>query len=436
MRNDPLNKLQKDVPAEGRAASVAEKTASLMASFYQKATPLNDLSLSFKELKERFGLISAELKDRNTEVQKKIAQLDTLSHYLHNILSTVSQGIVFVRFNGIITTFNPAAEKILEKEGLDVLFTSFWKHFDDEFFGFSMRKALEEKKAPQNLFVTINTEENVRELEIQLHFLFQEAGHFESSDPENIEVIEGLIVTIRDYTETNRLRRIANRNDRMKELGEMAALVAHEIRNPLGGIKGFAALLERDLKDQPHLAKIAHHVVDGANHLNRLVTEVLNYTRAVEMHYETVDVTTLLKDILQHFQAEHAESKIEFTIAEPSTPLTIAADRYMIRAAIHNVVANAFEAMPAGGSLTLSASEEKGTAVITIVDTGVGIPAENMEKIFSPFFTTKTSGNGFGLTEAHKIVQAHEGTIEVESKIGAGSRFTIRLPAKTYARNL
>lgn len=436
MKNDPLNKLQKQLPSDGGAAAAAGKTASLMATFYQKPADNHDLSHSYKELKDRFGLISAELKDRNTEVQKKIAQLDTLSHYLHSILSTISQGIVFIRFNGIITSFNPAAEKILEKEGLDVLFTSFWDHFDDGLFGFSMKKALNEKKAPQNLFVSINSLDDTKELEIQSHFLFQEAGHFESTDPENIEVIEGLIITIRDYTETNRLRRIANRNDRMKELGEMAALVAHEIRNPLGGIKGFAALLERDLKDQPHLAKIAHQVVDGANHLNRLVTEVLNYTRAVEMHYEPLDVTTLLKDILQHFQAEHAESPIEFKIVEPSSPLIIAADRYMIRAAILNVVANAFEAMSTGGALTLSASEDKGVASISVTDTGVGIPTENMEKIFSPFFTTKASGNGFGLSEAHKIIQAHEGTIEVESKIGAGSRFTIRLPAKTFARNL
>jgi signal transduction histidine kinase len=437
MTRNLLQKLKKLAEDASPASYAAAKTATLSQALYPQPSDYNDLNHSYQELKDRFGLMSDQLQDQNNELIKKIAQLDTMSQYLHSILFSISQGIVFVRFNGIITTFNAAAEKILEKDRLDVLFSSFWDHFPDNTFGFSMKHTLDNKEAPNNLFINLETPSGIiRELELQTHLLIQGVEGYETTDPDNIEVTQGLIITIRDYTETNRLRRLANRNDRMKELGEMAAMVAHEIRNPLGGIKGFAGLLERDLKDQPALAKIARQVVEGADHLNRLVTEVLHYSRPVDIQFETLDPLSILKDIRQHFQAEHPNSSIQFEILEPSQPLLIPVDRYKIRAAVLNMVKNACDAMPDGGKLTLSVAEEQGEALITIEDTGIGIPAENLEKIFSPFFTTKTHGNGFGLSEAHKIIQAHEGTIEVKSQVGAGSIFIIRLPVKTFARNL
>lgn len=434
MGNNTLQKLKKLAEDEGRASFSAGKANELSRAIYRKPDDLND---SYKELKNRFGLLSNQLQTQNEDLLKKVAQLDTLSQYLQSILSSVSQAILFISFNGIITTFNPAAERILEKDRLDVLFTSFWDHFPDNAFGFSMKQTLDNKEAPNNLFINFDTASGAHlELELQTKLLIQEVEGYENHDPDNIEVMQGLVITIRDYTETNRLRRIANRNDRMKELGEMAAMVAHEIRNPLGGIKGFAALLKRDLKEQPLLAKIADQVIEGADQLNKLVTEVLHYTRPVEIHFEAIDPMTILRDIKQHYQAEHPKSSIFFEIIGPNRPMTIPVDRYKIRAAVLNMVMNACDAMPDGGRLSLSVAEEQGMALITIQDTGIGIPPENLEKIFSPFFTTKTTGNGFGLSEAHKIIQAHEGTIEVKSELNAGSIFTIRLPAKTYARNL
>lgn len=425
MKDNPFQKLKnaKKHPANPGNSFIAENDPTL--------------TRSYTDLKNHLSEISSQLESTNLEITKKVAQLDTLSHYLQSILHNISQGIVFVRFNGIITTFNPAAEKILERDSLDLLYTPFWDHFEDDVLGFSLKEALKAKKGPETIFSTYESPtQGTKELEIQTQPLNQEENGYQTQDPDNIEIIEGLIITIRDYTETNRLRRIAHRNDRMRDLGEMAAMVAHEIRNPLGGIKGFAALLERDLKDQPHQKKIAHHIVEGANHLNHLVSEVLHYTRPLDILFEPIDLISLLHDIRRHYIAEHPDTKIKFNIETSEDSLIIPIDRYKLRSAILNMVLNACEAMPNGGILTISTKEVQGTAVVTLADTGTGIHPDHIDKIFAPFFTTKTQGNGFGLSEAHKIIQAHEGAIEVQSELGKGATFIIRLPAKTFARNL
>jgi signal transduction histidine kinase len=177
---------------------------------------------------------------------------------------------------------------------------------------------------------------------------------------------------------------------------------------------------------------MATYIVEGTNNLNRLVSQVLHYARPLDLHLENTDVTALLQELKQHVLADERidPKKFEITLKTPSQ-LIILIDPQQIKSALLNLLINALDAMPNGGSLILSADAHEDEVIIQITDSGMGIPKENLEKIFSPFFTTKAAGNGLGLAEVYKVIQAHAGTIECQSAVEQGTTFTVRLPLKS-----
>ncbi len=230
-------------------------------------------------------------------------------------------------------------------------------------------------------------------------------------------------------TEMQRLQKQALLADRMKELGEMAASVAHEIRNPLGGIQGYASLLYRDLAELPAKQKMVEPILEGAKALSRLVERVLDYSKPLEMHLVSTDLGAFVQEVIHLIQVDPClppNIEIEKDLLEK--PLFVPLDGALMRSALLNLLYNAIQAMPSGGTLSLAISKTKDRAQIAISDTGVGILPEHLEKIFSPFFTTKEKGTGLGLSETYKIVQLHFGTLEVRSAPGKGSTFTLHLP--------
>jgi signal transduction histidine kinase len=241
--------------------------------------------------------------------------------------------------------------------------------------------------------------------------------------------VSGLIVLLRDVSELRKLQKLASRNSRMQELGEMAAMVAHEIRNPLGGIKGYASLLERDLAEQPHLKEMASYIIQGTDDLNRLVSRVLYYARPVHVDLRVTDLMALIKEVEEHIRADAALNPLcEIVIQKNSPSAILPLDPHLIKSALFNLIVNAMEAMPGGGRISITAAKTEEQAIVAVSDTGHGIPKQNLEKIFSPFFTTKPHGSGFGLSEVHKNIQLHGGTIAVVSQEKIGTTFTIFLP--------
>jgi len=343
--------------------------------------------------------------------------VDKTNPYLNTILYHISQGIVFIGMDGTITTYNPAAETMLGAKQHDTIEQKFWDKFEDDLFGFSMREALLKKRTPESTYA------KVVEKELQIHPSFVTEA----------ESFEGLILLIRDVTNMRQLQAIADRSNRMKDLGEMVAMIAHEIRNPLGGIKGFAALLEEDLKEIPAQKKLATHIVEGADTLNRLMNNILHYSRPLQLQQETTDLLPLLQNLRQHVEADQGLShNIEISVNSACDTLIAPIDPQQIKSAILNLVVNAIQAMPNGGDVTIHLEEQSRCAKITVTDTGMGIAPDNLDQIFSPFYTTKPEGNGFGLAEVHKVIQAHGGSIDVYSLERKGTTFTILLPLHTY----
>lgn len=390
------NKL-KEIGEKITASSTSEEQITLLTKGFELFSKETErLDSAYIHLKDQFGAL-------NRKLSGKVQELHVLSEYLDNILKNMSQGLLFIDSEGNVTTYNKEAEGILGAAHDKVIFQPF--HFEDTIFGYSMEKALKEGIAPKNSFATFGA----KFLEIDSAF-----------------VPGGLIVLIRDISELRRLKILSDRSERMKALGEMAAQVAHEIRNPLGGIKGFASLLVRDLQSQPEKLHMAEAIVEGSNTLDRLVTQVLNYSRPIDLELETVDLASFLREVEESLKAENVLTKINFKLITPQE-LFAPIDKGMMKSVLRNLLINAIQAMPNGGNLTLSLSD---CGEIQVIDTGSGIPDELLKKIFSPFFSTKADGNGLGLAEALKVVRAHGGDISVESTVGSGTCFTIKLPLK------
>lgn len=411
-----------------------EKLELLTLAFDAFSQETTRLEAAYTHLSEQFRHLNLQLAETNRQLHHKVGELHLITDYLKNILDNMSQGILFIDLEGTVTTYNRAAESILGIPGTKIIAKAFWQSFADDIFGFSIHKALTTREAPATACISYHLLDGTqRELELVTTLVIDEEFNEEPSDLAAAEIIptQGIILMVRDVTDMRRLQLLANRNDRMKELGEMAAQMAHEIRNPLGGIKGFASLLKRDLKDHPQQQHMAEQIIEGTDSLNTLVTQVLDYARLPQPHFECMDMKAFLQEIGQHIRADEDFNKQNIALKlELDKNIFLDIDQHLFKSALLNLIVNSIQAMPQGGLLTLSMHQNDKWVILEISDTGEGISRENLEKVFSPFFTTKPCGNGFGLAEVHKTILAHHGTVEVRSVVGKGTTFTIKLPYK------
>jgi len=401
-----------------------ERMDSLCKAFEIFSYDTVRLEHSYASLKEQFQSLNLELQETNHKLQHKVAELDLITDYLKNILDNIAQGILFIELDGTITTCNRAAETILGIKSSQVILRPFWDIFPDHAFGFSMQAALQAKQEEVSYAVSyLSPAQQHLDLEMVMTFVMK---HRKNAD----EASQGMILMVRDVTEMKHLHMLATRADRMKSLGEMAAHVAHEIRNPLGGIKGYAALLKRDLADHPELQKMAAHIVEGTDNLNSLVNQILQYTRSIQPHFEVANLLTILADVKEHVLADANiyRPDIQIVIDAPFEEVLLPLDTGYIKSAILNLIVNAIQAMPHGGKILLQVRKQSNHIILSVADTGLGISEENLHKLYSPFFTTKPEGNGLGLIEVQKVVQAHGGSIDISSALHEGTTFTIKLP--------
>jgi len=226
-----------------------------------------------------------------------------------------------------------------------------------------------------------------------------------------------------------RLEAEALRQSRLAAMGEMAAMLAHEIRNPLGAMELFTGLLLDDLRDRPDTVRLARQVASGITDLNHLVTNLLEFTRTHVPRRQRVDCCALAEETLRYLAdlaAAHA-LVVERRYAEPAVQAI--ADPHLLRPVLLNLMRNAAQAMPTGGTLTVGVERGVDGTRVTVADTGPGIPAGAEADIFRPFFTTRAKGTGLGLAVVQELVGAMGGTLAVASEPGRGATFTVILPA-------
>jgi signal transduction histidine kinase len=254
---------------------------------------------------------------------------------------------------------------------------------------------------------------------------------------ENSQLLQSLAEKVealkKAYLDLKENRELLLRAERLSVVGEVAASVAHEIRNPLTSIGGFTRAVLRDLED-PQKARTNRRflniILEEVRRLERIVNEILGFVRPVTPRFDYADINSVIEQTFSMMEGEIDPKKIIITKdLQKDLPL-VWMDADQIRQVLLNVFRNAVHAMENGGMLSVITTGDDKSVKIHVSDTGPGIPNEFKDKLFTAFFTTKSTGSGLGLTISSQIIKNHGGTIEVESNEGEGSTFIITLPLR------
>ncbi len=242
--------------------------------------------------------------------------------------------------------------------------------------------------------------------------------------------ISGIVERHQAREETARLEEQLRHADRLATIGQLAAGVAHELNEPLGNILGFAQLAEKTTGMPGAALADLKKIVDACLHARAIVSKLRIFARQMPTESKETDLNEIVTEGLYFIESRCAKQGIEIVRELYKDLPIINADPGQLLQVLTNLTVNAAQAMPDGGQMIIRTAKDKGTVTLAVEDTGFGMSPELQEKIFLPFFTTKDvdQGTGLGLSVVHGIVSAHEGTIDVESQVGFGSIFEIRLP--------
>ncbi|PWB68634.1 hypothetical protein C3F09_11205 [candidate division GN15 bacterium] len=422
----------------------AEEISRFADSYASFNRIINNLQRQYIALEEEFGEQNRQLIETNRKLVDMTGRNLKATEFLNGILTSISAGVIAVDRQGHVTHFNPAASLLLGIPANRVV-------------GSPYRDII-----PPGRPVEANALRTV------------ESGHGCESVEKSIDLPDGtkLLVSvstalIRDdhgepvgavevFHDLSRIKKMEQelvRLTTLAALGEMAATIAHEVRNPLSGIGGFASLLKRDMAEDDPRQRLVDKITRGVESLNKTVTTLLNYTRFDEVNKEDVDFGEFLNRIAEQYGHDHADivdgSTIEIAAAGPRPrPVRVRVDPMLLRQLFYNLYTNAIEAASRAviiqvtyaqlprqtavqkyGDRVLLGVDE--TVIETVVsDNGPGITPEHLERVFSPFFTTKQDGNGLGLAVSWKVAKAHGGDILAANTADGGAKFTLLIPAK------
>lgn len=240
----------------------------------------------------------------------------------------------------------------------------------------------------------------------------------------------GITLIIDDITHDIEIERELQRTRTLAEIGQMTSAIAHEIRNPLTSISGAAQMVldERTLDGAKGWAKV---VQQEALQLNDLCDEFLDFAKGVVLNPGETSVDAVVTELLMQMDSQLIDSGTRVSFEPGDQVPVILADKAKLSQAIRNLILNGAEAMVGGGELRIRTEARKNCVLIRVEDHGIGIPEENMARLFTPFFTTKSRGTGLGLCNVRRVIEAHGGSVEVTSRVGVGTEFTLFLPMRS-----
>ncbi|MEW6235583.1 MAG: ATP-binding protein [Candidatus Omnitrophota bacterium] len=368
------------------------------------------LRLTFNSMADRIQRQFEQVRQKTRELEESNRELDQTQHFLQNILANIRSGVMSVDRQGRISHIN--------RVGVEMLHLSEWK-------GSQVEEAI---SSPELLRLVSGALKNVRSVYQQEIPCRCREGETLSLQVSAVPLMEesaltGLVVTFHDLSDIRRLEEQVRRQDRLAALGRMAAGVAHEIRNPLGIIRGSAQLLNKRFGGMQGEEGLSVFIIEEVNRLSRVLNDFLMFARPPSPNLEEMAPETLLQQVLAYAPAEKGfDVKLD---VEPELP-AVAADPGLTRESFLNLLINAQQAMPDGGTITLRAFARSSREVaFEVVDQGVGIHPEMLDQIFDPFYTSKDNGTGLGLSLVHQSVSSQGGSVEVESVPGQGSCFRL-----------
>jgi PAS domain S-box-containing protein len=363
-------------------------------------------------------------------IYREMTSLRNLTRYTDNILRSIAAGVITVDKHGYIVTWNKRAEEIVRLRAGQVI----GRHYREFIKMLQLDKPVREETM-RMVEMTAQTGKVFTRNHLcypgpqgEEIYINLSASQLRSEAGDSL----GVVVIFEDVTNEFQMKEEVERVSKLAETGQLAANIAHELRNPLSSIKGAAQLLRRGLPADvmAEHGEFLDMIVQEVNGLDRIATEFLEFSRVTPPEMRLVGVNAMLSRMLQFMSAYLADQNIQVVQDFSGDLPELSLDRSQIEQVIKNIVINAVQAMPHGGKLSVATRRPPQADMVDLdfADTGVGIPANKLDKICAPFFTTKTKGTGLGLAIVRKIVETHGGRLVIHSTPGEGSTFTIQLP--------
>ncbi|HET6498654.1 MAG TPA: ATP-binding protein [Coriobacteriia bacterium] len=364
--------------------------------------------------------VSSRLEEAYGKLEERAIQLINIQDYTQSILRSITSGVITIGPDGSITTANPSAERLLGISEYEMVPRTIGSLFrDDGGLGEDVAKILSGRIPLTLREVRMVTREG-REIHVQASTSRMRAVGGR---------ILGAVVTMEDISEVKALTEQLIRADRLAAMGELTAGVAHEIRNPLGVIRASVQLLEDADCDAERVRQAGEVMKQEIDRLDKVIKALLDFGRPSRPTMVLTDVVQVLGDVVL-FTSRFARQADVVIVEEHAADLPrVMADSDQLKQVFLNLIANAVQAMEEdGGRITLTAREQGDFVAVEVRDTGQGIPPEDIGKVFDPFFSTRDAGTGLGLTIVHRIIDEHDGHIEVESG-PEGTMFRVSVPS-------
>ncbi len=402
--------------------SIKQQFEEFLTSFFDQK--VKELKTAYDKLQKEFKKISFELERKNKQLEKSLIENKNITTRLNNILENINNGVILIDTEGKIIQVNSAFCKITgykKKELLDKKYEDIFQYNDEKEYPLYILKNPSFKGDKEKV---IKVKRNEKKVVLYHYSILKNAKK---------DVI-GVIETITDLTKIKEMEKTLIQNQTLSALGQMAATVAHEIRNPLAAIGGFASLLDKSLDDSMTYQKgLISKITRAINDLNKIVSNLLLYTRSISLSLKDVNLIDFLNEIKDFSQiiVENKEKDIKIILKfskniKEKHMVTI--DPEKIQQVLLNLIQNAIDAIETKGKIEISVNRNKYHIIIKIKDSAGRIDPENIEKIFTPFFTTKEHGTGLGLAISKKIIELHGGEIKVQVKPSVYTEFIITLP--------
>jgi len=366
-----------------------------------------------------FSLMIQEILAQKQQLENQLKEIKQLQQYAEKIVATMSDGLLAIDMQGVVTAINPAAQAIL---GLSPGTIATGCHVLELFSNLHpladyIQKSLENPSGGHQREIHLPKEKETQ-------VLIAGAGILESDQGEPHQIIFNL----NDITLLKKLGAQIRQTQRLADLGTLAAGMAHEIRNPLSAIKTYVALLPQKIDKPGFLEKFQRTVPREINRLNTLIEELLELSRPPKFNFQRTDIKTLIQQSIELLEADFKNQKIDCQRDIPDDLPWLMIDSDQLEKAFINLMQNSAQAMPDGGTITINVRQKEKWVILNFGDTGHGFLPELAQNIFTPFFTTKAKGTGLGLAITHKVISEHGGQIDATSQKGKGSCFSIRLP--------
>jgi PAS domain S-box-containing protein len=393
----------------------------LQKSFESFTAATMKLQEAFSNLEIKFENLNRELEQKNRRLESIIAEKDEMRNYLETILESLTTGVVVTDLQGRVTMMNGCAGRItgMEPGAAD-------RELADLFRGAEEMDRGRAGSAPSRYL------QGKRKIRLGDSILEVLTSPVKTKDGNSLGTVHILL----DVTRVEKLEEMAKRTEKFAALGEMAANIAHEVRNPLGSISLSASLLLKGLADEKNRDRAAR-IIHSVKNVDNKIANLLLFTRKPEPLFRDQRIHDVLQDIIR-FSVEILDKEgIRLIVRLAGADPLVRADGELLKQVFLNIILNAVQAMRGGGELTIETRLHNDPALrpgmersieIRFADTGSGIAEEDRRRIFDPFFSTREGGSGLGLAIVHNIMDLHRGSIGVEMGEKGGSVFTVLLP--------